>query len=100
MFCLEMQVIKLQLSSGAGGCDGGGVCAPDAGGVSPAGAADGQWQAAAGGAGGGAGLPGTGTQPRRPRHCGPPAAVHTPGAAPLLCECLNCCLNAGGIFSP
>lgn len=74
------------MSSGAGGRDGGGVCAADAGGVGAAGAADSQWQAAAGGAGGGAGLPGAGAQPRRPRHRGPPTSVHAPGAAPLLCE--------------
>lgn len=97
MFCLEMQVKKLIEgcnSSGAGRCNGGGVCAADAGGVRSASAADGQWQAAAGGAGGGAGLPGTGAEPRRPRHCGSPAAVYTPGAAPLLCKCLNYGLNA------
>lgn len=74
------------LCAGAGGRDGGGVCAADAGGVRPAGAADGEWQAAAGGAGGGAGLPGTGAEPGRPRHGGPAAAVHPTGAAPVLCE--------------
>lgn len=76
----------LPVCAGAGGRDGGGVCAADAGGVGPAGAADGERQAAAGGAGGGAGLPGAGAEPGRPRHRGPAAAVHPPGTAAFLCE--------------
>lgn len=57
------------VSSGVGGCDRRGVRAVDACGVGVAGAADGERTAAAGGAGGGAGLPGAGSQPSRPRHC-------------------------------
>lgn len=60
--------IILLLFAGAGGRDGGGVCAVDACGLGPAGAADGERQAAAGGAGGGAGFPGAGPQPSGPRH--------------------------------
>lgn len=74
------------LCAGAGGRDGGGVCAVDAPGFGPEGAADGERQAAAGGAGGGAGIPGAGPQPGRPGHCGPPPAVHAPGFTPVLCE--------------
>lgn len=44
-------------SSGPGGCDWRGVCAVDASGVWSTGAADSEWATAAGGAGGGAGLP-------------------------------------------
>lgn len=76
-------------SPGAGRRDGGGVCAVDACGLGPAGAADGERQAAAGRAGGGAGFPGAGPQPGGPRHRRPPAAVHAPGVAPVLCECVQ-----------
>lgn len=84
---LKVSVQFPTTSSGARGCDRGGVCAADACGVGPSGAADRERAATAGGAGGGAGVPGAGPQPGRPRHRRPPAAVHTPGLAPILCEC-------------
>lgn len=71
---------------GAWGCDGGGVCASNAYPVRAEDHADCERAAAAGGAGGGAGLPGAGAKP-----CGcwqrrPPLAMHAPGLATLFCE--------------
>lgn len=49
--------------AGFGGCDWRGVCASDAGAVRLEELADSEREAAAGGVGGGAGLPGAGPQP-------------------------------------
>lgn len=72
---------------GAGGRDGRGVCSADAHPVRPEESADGERAAAAGGAGGGAGLPGASAQPGRCGRRRPPAAMHTPGPAPVLGQC-------------
>lgn len=49
--------------AGFGRCDWRGVCASDAGVVQHEELADREWKAAAGGVGGGTGLPGAGPQP-------------------------------------
>lgn len=60
---LAISWFTLCCGAGFGGCDWRGVCASDAGAVWPEELADSKWEAAAGRAGGGAGLPGAGPQP-------------------------------------
>ena len=92
LFVLKLSFGKLFCSFvvlsllGTGGRDWGGVCSADACGVRAEGPGNSKRTTAVGGAGGGAGLSGAGTEPCRPGHGGPPDAVHSPGPAPLLCK--------------